>query len=254
VILLAMPFTAHADVVMGNDFAERNNNHLVYLNRTFIVESPRGYVIQRKRPGSIGTIGDKYNNGELIYISATILYNGNYWGVLPYSHTHSPPGWIKMDELLLTYASSDFWNENFNSFYKYTGNFEAFLEAEELVFWQWPGSDREKKVIENIFTEEQMNTVRIDRTYKDEDGREWIYAWIDDGWRDGYGGWINLTDPGNINDLSPFKPAPEPVKWVPNTEHMNIISPMLMIVILVIFLSVVFIIIKVVKRRNKNGK
>ena len=52
--------------------------------------------------------------------------------------------------------------------------------------------------------------------YMDDEGREWVFFDIEDGWgrRRYVDGWICVDDPANA-DIPPFKPAPDPIPWSP---------------------------------------
>ncbi len=223
IIFFAFPITLHADVVGGNDFFYENEDKTEiigeeYHGKSFIINSPLGYVIPKEEPGSGKGIptdkgysnhfGEKapdtdvfiFKNGEVKTIKAVYLYNGEYWGVMSPSHIYQPPGWVLMDDLLMRYELKDFEIEN--QIYTYTGNYD-FLSVDKLVFWQWPGSDREKVVITD---EDILKMCSIENAYMDSEGREW--GKIAHGW-----GWVCLSDPENKTDIPSFNPALKPVKW-----------------------------------------
>ena len=175
-----------------------------------------------------------FKNGEIITITHTYLHNGKYWGVMSFSHTYQPPGWIPMDELLVAYDFRAFEALNNDVFYTYTGSSDAILSSDRLVLWQWPGSDGEKRIIDDEYF--KIKDIAIHRAYMDEDGREWGYASIDLEYvySDGIGEeilgdayydrqtetsylveWICLSDPGNSN-IPSFNPAPKPANWSPD--------------------------------------
>jgi len=233
VVILLSPLLAshhvHADVVYGNDFfwENRDKTEPIWDNwppsKGFIVNSPLGYVIPKEEPGSDKGIptylgyrgmGDEnatmptsdvwiFNNGETVYVNATYLHNGEYWGNTEPSHMYKPSGWVLMDELLMLYTRQDFESENKDSIYTYSGDCEVFFPAGRLVVWQWPGSDREKRIIDK---EEATNLCAGNYyLYMDQKGREWVtYA----------GGWVCLNDPAN-SKIPSFYPAPEPIRWSP---------------------------------------
>ncbi|MDR2854536.1 MAG: hypothetical protein LBV40_00015 [Methanomicrobiales archaeon] len=233
VFLLIVPLATHADVVFGNEFFYENRDRTESIRENsygerFIVNSPSGYVIPKEEPGSKKGVptgfgyrgsGDEealepegpvfvFQNGETVRIEAIFLHNGEYWGVMSPSHVYQPPGWVPMDELLMIYDPSDFELENKDTFYPYTGSYDAVLSANKLVLWEWPGSDREKRVIENKDT--ISNCADVLYAYKDEEGREW-------GKTTYMGGWICLSDPEN-NKIPVFYPASEPTKWLPEDK------------------------------------
>ncbi|HNX14568.1 MAG TPA: hypothetical protein PK854_07505 [Oscillospiraceae bacterium] len=216
----ALPLTFHADIVMGNDYfnfnKEDNLDKIVKwydgIGKSFIINSPRGYVVPKENAGSKkGILCGPYDvfviqNGKQIIIKAVVLYEGKYWGIYPPTHWHYPRFWFLMDDLLIVYDCEDFEEENKDSIYAYIGNAESVLSAKKLVVWQWPGCDSEKKIIED--KEEIIKCDDILFGYKDSEGREW-------GKSNDAQGWICLSDPEN-SDIPMFYLAPEPVKWTPD--------------------------------------
>lgn len=235
IFLAVSPLTAYADVVFNNDFFRKNSDKTervstYYDIETFIINSPEGYVIPQVEPGTEHKVVPtskyykftdlfdsesrwsrflaEYRNGEYIYIEAVYLHEGEYWGVMTASHSYFP-GWVRMDDLLMPYSGEDFYNDNRDSFYTYTGNYDAILSANTVVGWHWPGSDRENRIYDSRKTIAAF--ADVDCAYMDEDGREWG--------RTSYRGiWICLSDPENA-DLPAFSPAPTPIKWSPDYER-----------------------------------
>jgi len=226
VFIFALPLTLHADLVSGNQFFYENKDKTERISersygKSFIINSPLGYVIPVEEPGSdkgiptnlgYGTHFGKtapdtdifiFKNGEVKTITAVYFYNGEYWGVMAPSHVYQPPGWVLMDELLMIYQQEDFEKENKNNFYTYTGSYDAVLSAKRLVEWQWPGSDREKWIIED--KETIIGCADVLYAYKDSEGREWGKTSYTEGW-------VCLSDPEN-SKIPKFYPAPKPVKW-----------------------------------------
>ena len=231
--LLASPIAVYADVVIGNDFLYKNENKAEQIGerhygKEFVINSPSGYVIPKEEPGSEQGVSTAYSykgtspggrddkpytfegdffifkNGEIITITHTYLHKGKYWGVMSYSHTYQPPGWIPIDELLVTYDRQDFETLNKDYFYTYTGGYEAVLNAKKLVEWEWPGSDKEKRIVESYIAER----ANVLYAYKDRDGREWGKAKYSERW-------ICLRDPEN-NKIPSFYPALQPTRWSPD--------------------------------------
>jgi len=136
-----------------------------------------------------------------------------------------------MTHLLAEYIPTDFNKENKDKFYPYSGNVDALYKAKRIVLWQWPGSDREKRVLDdNSFI---INEIHVVNAYKDYAGREWGYINIDytystSNYTNSNESWIYLAEPAS-NSIPPFYPAPAPVKWSPDEnlkwEHEdNVIS------------------------------
>ena len=229
--LFVSPLTAYADVVYGNEFFYKNDDSIKLIGESpygerFIVNSPSGYVIPKEEPGSKKGVliesgyrgwedeGMKeqdypifvFKNGQIIRIGGTFLHNGEYWGVIiDLIDLEHPFGWVLMDELMMIYDRFAFELENRDNFYEYTGSYDAVLSAEKLVEWQWPGSDREKRIIENKDT--ISHYAHVQYAYKDKDGREWGKTYYSEGW-------ICLSEPEN-NKIPAFYPAPEPITWSP---------------------------------------
>ena len=233
VFVAVFAVTVDADVIWSNDFFEQNKRKTQRLVRqTFIVNSPDGYVILQEKPGeandSVSRMVKKnlrskkmvkvtqalprVKNGKVLVIGSVYVHNGKYWGIPPTDHSHSNPGWVPMDHLLEIYTHAEFEKENKDKFYEYTGSYDAVLSAERLVLWQWPGSDRDKQIIEHKI----MFPVPNNRIYRDKEGREWCEAHYH-GLRESsfFAGWICISDPENTN-IPAFNPSPPPVKWSPN--------------------------------------
>jgi len=233
-LLFVSPLLVYADAVMGNEFQYKNRDKTEPLGdfgfgKVFVVNSPAGYIIPRKEPGSVEGISTNsgypsgwgnsqedlerakrdyfiFLNGEIIRVVAIYLHTGDYWGIMSPGHIYQPPGWVLMDDLLMIYQQDDFERENEDDFYAYTGSYDAVLSAKMLVQWEWPGSDREKRIVD---IEDSFRSIHsyadVHYAYMDQDGREWgksVYS----------NKWICLTDPENRR-IPAFYPAPDPVNW-----------------------------------------
>ena len=213
--LLASPLTAYADAIMGNEFQWQNYDKMQPLGRSrFCVNGPDGYVSIREEPSWESKIFAYSNNKEITYQNGTELImsslyvnKGEYWGIMSAGHHVYYPGWIPMAHLLVVYIRNDFNTEYKNEFYTYNGNYDAVLVAKRLVLWQWPGSDREKRVLDVDGFE--LKDEQVLYAYKDKSGREWGYVDI------GQYEWICLSDPEN-SQIPAFHPAPEPISWSPD--------------------------------------
>jgi hypothetical protein len=225
----------------GNDFIGKSKNITEQLDRRFYINSPSGYAAPKEEPGSekeILTYEDKgikfstsppevvlmYHNDDIVHIARTYLQNGKYWGATSSGLDYFPSGWIPMDELLMLYERQDFEEENKNHLYIYTGNYDAVFAAERHILWQWPGSDREKRIIDR--EDYVLKNIDVLYAYKDSQSREWgyvnlNYAYMYEG-EQGYTfrreGWICLTDPSN-SSIPAFNPAPAPIIWSPDGSY-----------------------------------
>lgn len=230
ICLLASPIAVYADMVWGNEFENQHKDVMQGLERSrFVANGPDGYVTPQQVPGEAKETVifewaddpmtlEKYQNGAELFMSSTYVHKGEYWGVQSIGHHVWMPGWVPMDQLLAVYTPGDFNRENKDSFYSYTGNADAIFGAERLVLWQWPGSDREKRVLDiNICTIKDANILNA---YKDIQGREWGYVKIDyiystNTYTSKTESWVCLTEPASSN-IPPFYPAPQPAKWNPD--------------------------------------
>lgn len=236
ILLLASSPVAYADVVMGNDFRYQHEKETQKLDRSrFCANGPDGYVIPQQEPGgteevftferpwvgdSLEVVLPKYQNGAELLMERMYILEGEFWGVMYPSHSYSWPGWIPMEHLLVVYIRDDFNKEYHDEFYTYTGGYDTVLSAERLVLWQWPGSDREKRVIDDESF--LIKDISADYAYIDEQGREWgyvniryTYTYWTDGWTQDMQTWICLDDPSN-SKIPSFIPAPKPVEWSPD--------------------------------------
>ncbi|MDR2712259.1 MAG: hypothetical protein LBB91_03990 [Clostridiales bacterium] len=203
-------------MIYGNQFYGENEDKLEELGRRFYVNSPTGFIAGAAEPGSSEQISTEeipvymctFRNGDIISIRSTYCHNGKYWGVTYFSHIYQPVGWYPMDQLLMIYESQDFEKENINAFQNYTGSLEAIYSAQRVVLWQWPGSDREKRVFE--MERYKKNNLSASYAYQDYEGRLWVLL-LDMGW-------VCLSDPENSN-IPAFNPAPKPIKWSPKGRN-----------------------------------
>jgi len=253
IIILVPKHYVYADMVFGNAFANQNSDKIKsvadegFRSKRFIANSPSGYIIPKVEPGSKKGISpsfyyprwnDQYVitlknefafiNGELIDITHTIFHNGQYFGVMAPTHSYQPPGWVLMDELLLVF-DRDNWEEKhrMDFYYDQNHNLETIYAAKQIVFWLWPGSDREKWILNCTLDEFNFQNIWLDYSYKDHNDKEWGKIVIKYSYRsrpssdtDGFpierydSGWVYLSDPENSN-IPAFYPAAAGIKWSP---------------------------------------
>lgn len=226
VCLLAMPLVSYADVISGNLFQQKNKESMQKIDRTrFCANGPNGYIVLKDEPGSDAPVGDDvsfsrrsdrqaYYNGEELPIDCTYICDGEYWGVVTPNHYIWYPGWVRMDQLLAVYTGLDFEKANKADFYEYTGGYDAVFAAEKLIFWAWPGSDREKRIVQE--KDDTLQSVTTQYAFRDNEGREWGYVRLNyDASYIHREGWICLSDPAN-QDIPSFYPSPMPAKWSPD--------------------------------------
>jgi len=261
IFMLIYTVVVSADVVIGAYYSGKEKIVQVLESGTFVANAPRGYLFKepkadskQEREAFIDYFGEdppwpKFENGTVVHIEEVYLYKGRYWGVTPTGHLHSNPGWIPMEYLLQIYNHNDFEKENSGKFYEYTGNYNAIYQAKKVVFWQWPGSDREKKI---YFDYGKYLDIERNKAYRDMDGREWGKAYYNTyRGRRFFEGWVCLSDPENIN-IPAFNPAPEPVKWVPPDIHDRSSAPMLIIILVIVLAAATAVLVMVFWRPNKT--
>lgn len=263
-LLITISPIASSDVVMPNEFEWENRDKIEQIEpRRFVVNSAKGYVVLQEEPGTnIEAVRHyrtneeielpKHFNGTAFNISSVYIHKGEYWGMLAdnYHGSHDYM-WLPMGDLLVLYTQADWEEDNASKFqtyiYSVLGNYGDsrypddlwnVISADKLVLWEWPGSDRERTVIEVLQGTETpeigKGSVEIResenfRVYRDEDGRDWGYinvkqysgnTWgglsdVDEVWAVTRPAWVCLTDPEN-SDIPQFNPAPTPLRWSPD--------------------------------------
>ncbi|MCL1895675.1 MAG: hypothetical protein FWG03_03920 [Clostridiales bacterium] len=262
VFLFMLPFSAYADVVMGNDFFYENKDKTEPVDLTFTVDSPSGKISAKEKPGSSREVYS-LENGSVVSIKAVYNHKGEYWGIPPESHSNLAWGWLPMDQLLTWYSKNDFLDEHLDEFYDYDGDFDILCNAGDYYIWQWPGTDRGNAhyFVDDYDGLDDPEAYRARYAWLDGEGREWLYTIIFDGGGGGLArfgstdGWICISDPQN-GQIPAFNPAPEPAPWSP-PDGSAIAGPgnsgsgiplLLLIVIIAAALAVVMIL---VLRRKK---
>ena len=252
--LLAICFllitVAYADLAIppDNDFFNRYENECVYLGRSFYVSGADGFV-QAKNSPAASKGSSKINNGDVVYLEYSCLYNGEYWGLV-----RNENGWIKIDDQLLVLYDYVAFEENYSEeFYIYKGDYAELKETGAAVAWPWPGADSPLWTIEDLDTA----NFRVLHAYKDDQDREWGFVTYL------YGSpniWFCLSDPLN-KDIPAFNPSPEPTVWESDTAHSDIgktnnfgdITVMLIIILIAALVVGTAILIKVFWKPNMTG-
>ena len=266
-LLLAMLFTfilplyTNADLIVEprNDFLEQqigpSDNEIVFLPRAFYANGRNGFVSVMIEPDSRREIAS-VENGKVSQIYYTYNHNGRIWGVYDVEVPGKPyhewlRGWVLMDDLLAVYDSISFEEEYWDELYTYTGSIDTLFEAQEVVFWEWPGSGIVTKVWgESILTNpEVVFWARMHEypAYLDADGREWIAFPSKQ--------WICLSDPSN-RDIPVSNPAPEPVLRQPGDGHSGLPGgltlPVLIIILVAALAIVTAVLIRIFWKKNKS--
>ena len=208
--ILAAPLSVYADAiaVSNNDFFEKHTDKIIYLGRSFCANGESGSVSVKKAPGARSDL-TKLENGEVVYIGFSCLYDGDFWGF-----AGAFGGWFRLDQMLVLYDYIAFEEEHMGEFYKYEGDFSEIDSVGAAIVWPWPGADAPLWTIEGF----NSNTFWVTHAWTDSDGREWVFFDYRSGSRNL---WICLSDPVNP-DIPVFNPAPAPSVWVSETEHVDI--------------------------------
>jgi len=201
--ILVMPAViAYADVIsVDNGFFHKHESEMTYSGRYYVVDAEDGSTSVMDEPGK-GRGIVPLNNGQLIWIYKTYLYEGELWGYATWYH-----GFIKLDQLLELYDHVAFAEEHADEFYPYHfGNYLEIERTNTAIGWPWPGAgDFLFK-----FEEADMKKLKVQYVYRDADGREW-------GFVEELGAimsfWVCLTDPLN-EDIPVFHPSPDPYDWI----------------------------------------
>jgi len=218
------PTVATADIVLDNDFSEENQDesdfflkhreHILYLGRSFVVNSDTGFVTVRDAPDLETSIA-LLENGDILFVDYSCLYDGEFWGLTSVTGSAlQKAGWVKLSELLVLYDYVAFEEDHIDALYQYKGNMEKIKEAEAMIAWSWPGSGIPMWTIENVGT----SGISVAYAFMDDEGREWGF------FRSFYGGgniWVCISDPLNP-DIPVFNPTPDPAVWISDTEHTDI--------------------------------
>ena len=207
---LMFAFAASADLIVEpeNDFYKRHAGKIIYLGRSFIANGKDGSVPVRKEPG-LGAYTAKLQNGEMVYVQYSCLYNNDFWGF-----TRKYYGWVRMDEMLVLYDYVAFEEEHLSEFYPYTGDYAEIKENRSAIAWSWPGSGAYLWTFKDLDTE----NFRVSHAWRDKEGREWGFVSYLYNSRNI---WICLSDPLN-RDIPAFNPAPKPGVWESETEHIDV--------------------------------
>jgi len=217
IFVLASPITTFADVLFDpeNQFYTEHSDKCVYLGRSFYTNGANGSVSVKNAPDLKSELYRTENN-EIVYIEFSCLYDGEYWGLIPYNPSFGieKSGWVRMDELLVLYDYVSFEEEYIDEFYQYKGDYKEIKEAKSAIVWSWPGSGNARYTLNDMAIEQ----VHVSYAFKDEQGREWGFVPYLYGDRNF---WICISDPVN-RDIPAFKPASEPVKWKTDTIHTEI--------------------------------
>ena len=216
-IMALMPHIAYADVIfeptdvredLESDFLRHNRNHILNLARTFLTNGEGGSVAVKAEPGAMREM-TTIQNGVLVYMNYSCLYDGEFWG---FSYEHL--GWMRLDQMLVLYDYVAFEEDHLDELYIYYGDFAELAQAGAAIIWPWPGADAPLWTIEGLDAE----NFSVEFAYRDAENREWGFLIYLYGSRNV---WICLSEPLN-RDIPVFNPAPSPMPWESDTEHVDI--------------------------------
>lgn len=212
-MLLALSLTlpASADVLWepDNRFYENHQGDCEYHNRTYLANSPDGYVTLRSAPD--GVAAAQVENGQRVNVY--FLYQD--WG---YVNTASAEGWAPLSDLSLIYDYLSFEEEHGDEILPVDKAvtdplFDAYLQTGKttLVIWSYPNAEHFSHYYTGDQGLELLNALKEYGvfTYTDEEGHLWGFCSYLYGHRNF---WILLDDP-SAGDGVP--PAPEDI---PNSE------------------------------------
>ena len=217
IFLMLMPKAlVYADVLVEpqNDFFFRHGDECEYFDHNFYANGEGGSVSLKKEPGSKEEVA-AIQNDEILYVSHVYNLKGETWGI---AEIYTPEtrwvyGWVPLSQLLLIYDNRSFSQDHHEEFESYTGNYEEFLTAEQIVYWKYPESGI---VVGNFINKDKDFEPFISYVYIDEQGRKWGFT----GWGingDNRDSWICLSDPEN-SDI-PANPAYAPASIREDEEN-----------------------------------
>lgn len=219
--LLSVP--AFADVIWepNDDFYQQNYEDCEYLGRSYYANGQAGFVMVFDTPVAENYVEHYLENGTELYVSFTMEYEGDDWGVVELSDGRT--GWVAMDALALIYDNQSFIEEHEAEFLPYDGAFEDLCTSENrrVIIWTYPGSGQINCDFESLH--QDYSPIQPDVTWTDSEGRVWGRI----GYYMAARGWVCLSDPGNENlpvtehtydlypagDVSQIGAAPAPVTF-----------------------------------------
>ena len=234
ILSATIPLTARSDMIApppDNVFYLRNRSVCFSLNRGFYANGEEGMIYARTEPGARTGFAE-INNGEIVFITHVCRYEGELWGMIDMIASDKTAsgitfGWVLMDQLLMAYDYISFRRDHESECHRFSGSTDALVEAEEVVFWKWPGSGKYHRIVGPPYKEQWFDryfdpntsiiSYLIPYAYEDHDGREW--AFISEYMKYGGNVWVCVSDPSNA-DIPAFNAEPEPMPWQPAESHM----------------------------------
>lgn len=207
-LLLALPLVlglsapALADVIWEpeDDFYAAHSDECAYVNRSYILNGPEGYVELFRAPGQ-SAAADRLPNGAVLRVSFVYPGESPAWALVEYArdgdgggqnaYGHgSSTGWIAMDSLVVQYDSQSFQEEHAGELRPYQGeSLDALPKDGAVQFWAYPGA---AESYEMTLDSSYMERPEFDLVYTDPDGRLWGHCVYYMGNRDF---WICISEP-----------------------------------------------------------
>lgn len=245
-----------------NDFLLKNRNRTEYVERNFYINGSEGKAIVYDDPDSPEEFAVLVNGVELTVYN-TYKKDRTEWGLVEFSidedgmvenaYDDALTGWMLMDDLLVVYDNTNFFEEHADEFYMFDSSYEAIIEAgEDAVLWTYPGSG------EMAGTLYEPENLQLGTAYDDSDGRQWGFIDYHFGNRDV---WICISDPTNENIPVFGVEAPELISpasiksgLIEDLESQNTEFPIKIIIALVAVVVVATAILIPVLMRKKAKK
>jgi len=221
--MLMVCTVANSDVIWepNDEFYKNKYEDCEYIGRSYTAKSADGSVTVWKEPGSRKEV-DTIKNGSALYVSFKYTdKSGATWGVVQFEYddagnvkaaytNNAHTGWIMMAELALVYDYRSFNEEHESEYQPYSGDYKAFMNGDEIVFWSYPRSGVITRTESNI--DENFS---ISYTYTDSERRQWGFISYYYGIRNS---WVCISDP--ISKTIPAiaiknSPAASPSQTIP---------------------------------------
>lgn len=190
-----------ADVIWepSDDFYAENLQECEYEGRDYQTNGKEGFVVIYEEPSSSGEVA-RIKNGKRLYVGFTYEDNKgnvwaavNLWGYEPEEDemlkSGERDGWTLMKSLVRLYGEDDFRKDHEKEFADYQGELDGYEIGEQMIFWEYPGSDKVNGWLENFFDDKAKPVYQY--LYTDQDGIRWTYV----GYYYGERGWVCVDDP-----------------------------------------------------------
>lgn len=185
--------TAFADVIWepNDDFYQQHYEECEYLGRSYYANGQVGFVMVFDTPVAENYVEHYLENGTELYVSFTMEYEGDDWGVVELSDGRT--GWVAMSALTLIYDNQSFIEEHEAEFVPYDGSFEKLCTSENqrVIFWTYPGSGKTSGDFETLH--QDYSPLQPDVMWTDGEGRVWGRI----GYYMAARGWVCLSEPDN---------------------------------------------------------